>query len=178
MLGSIFEIEATARPGHTAGGTRGRHQRGARERCGRRARRQREVDRARNVFETQIFSGLQLVGGFGGVADQLNLYNHYVGTPDYLAQDIGRRRKVTPDSVRQFAQRYLAPNARVGRPWRSWKTGSRSRSPEAARSRRPREPLRPFRSTPTSRGVRSSPPEPPRVQSACRCRSHSSCRTV
>ena len=47
-----------------------------------------EVDRARNVLETQIFNGLQLVGGFGGVADQLNLYNHYVGTPDYLAQDV------------------------------------------------------------------------------------------
>ena len=47
------------------------------------------------------------------MADQLNLYNHYVGTPDYLTQDIGRRRKVTPESVRQFAQRYLAPNARV-----------------------------------------------------------------
>ena len=112
MLGSVFGIEATARPGRTLqeleaainaevealrakGPTAG------------------EVDRARNVLETQIFSGLQLVGGFGGVADQLNLYNHYVGTPDYLAQDIGRRRKVTPESVRQFAQRYLAPNARI-----------------------------------------------------------------
>ena len=30
-----------------------------------------EVDRARNVLETQVFNGLQLVGGFGGVADQL-----------------------------------------------------------------------------------------------------------
>ncbi len=60
-----------------------------------------------------MFSGLQLVGGFGGVADQLNLYNHYVGTPDYLAQDVARRRRVTPETVRQFVQQYLRPNARV-----------------------------------------------------------------
>ena len=112
MLGSIFAIEATARPGktlkeleevinaeiellRTKGPTTA------------------EVDRARNVLETQIFNGLQLVGGFGGVADQLNLYNHYTGNPNYLTEDIMRRRRVTPESVRQFAQRYLAPNARV-----------------------------------------------------------------
>ena len=67
----------------------------------------------RNVIETRMLSGLQRRGGFGGVADQLNLYNHYVGTPDYLAQDITRRRRVTPDSVRRFVQQYLQPNARV-----------------------------------------------------------------
>ncbi len=112
MLGSVFAIEATARPGHTLqeietvlneelemmrtnGPTVA------------------EIDRVRNVLETQIFSGLQLVGGFGGVADQLNLYNHYLGTPDYLAKDVARRRSVTPESARQFAQQYLRPNARV-----------------------------------------------------------------
>jgi zinc protease len=112
MLGSIFAIEATARPGHTLKeleavldeeleAMRTKGPTGA------------EIERARNVLETQIFNGLQLVGGFGGVADQLNLYNHYLGTPDYLAQDIARRRRVTPDSARQFAQQYLRNNARV-----------------------------------------------------------------
>ena len=72
-----------------------------------------EVERVRNVLETRMLSGLQRRGGFGGVADQLNLYNHYLGTPDYLAQDITRRRNVTPESVRRFAQQYLQPNARV-----------------------------------------------------------------
>ena len=112
MLGSIFAIEATARPGRTLQELEAaiNEEIEALRTTGPTSA---EVDRARNVLETQIFNGLQLVGGFGGVADQLNLYNHYVGTPDYLAQDIGRRRKVTPDSVRQFAQRYLAPNARV-----------------------------------------------------------------
>src|SRR5687768_9156488 len=112
MLGSVFGIEATARPGRTLQELetvineevellRAKGPTAA------------EVERARNVLETQIFNGLQLVGGFGGVADQLNLYNHYVGNPDYLTEDIMRRRRVTPESVRQFAQRYLAPNARV-----------------------------------------------------------------
>ena len=112
MLGSVFGVEATARPGHTLQeletvineeieALRAKGPTVA------------EIDRARNVFETQVFNGLQLVGGFGGVADQLNLYNHYIGKPDYLTEDIMRHRRVTPESVRQFAQRYLAPNARV-----------------------------------------------------------------
>src|SRR5687767_1479520 len=112
MLGSVFGIEATARPGRTLQEieTVINEEIEALRAKGPTAA---EVERARNVLETQIFNGLQLVGGFGGVADQLNLYNHYVGTPDYLTEDIMRRRRVTPESVRQFAQRYLAPNARV-----------------------------------------------------------------
>jgi zinc protease len=112
MLGSVFGIEATARPGHTVQEleTVINEEIEALRAKGPTAA---EIDRARNVFETQVFSGLQLVGGFGGVADQLNLYNHYVGKPDYLTEDIMRHRRVTPESVRQFAQRYLAPNARV-----------------------------------------------------------------
>ena len=112
MLGSIFGIEATARPGHTLQELEAViHEEVELLRA--KGPTAAEVERARNVLETQIFNGLQLVGGFGGVADQLNLYNHYVGTPDYLTEDIMRRRRVTPESVRQFAQRYLAPNARV-----------------------------------------------------------------
>ena len=112
MLGSVFGIEATARPGHTLQEVEAviDEEVEALRTTGPTAA---EVDRARNVLETQILSGLQLVGGFGGVADQLNLYNHYLGTPDYLKEDIERHRRVTPESVRQFAQRYLAPNARV-----------------------------------------------------------------
>ena len=112
MLGSVFGIEATARPGHTLQELETVINEEV-ELLRAKGPTVAEVERARNVLETQIFTGLQLVGGFGGVADQLNLYNHYVGTPDYLTQDIERHRKVTPESVRQFAQRYLAPNARV-----------------------------------------------------------------
>jgi len=112
MLGSVFGIEATARPGHTVQELETVINEEL-EALRMKGPTPAEVERARNVIETQILNGLQLVGGFGGVADQLNLYNHYVGSPDYLAQDIARRRKVTPESVRQFAQRYLASSARV-----------------------------------------------------------------
>jgi zinc protease len=112
MLGSVFGIEATARPGRTL-----QELEAAVEEELVRLRNEGptipEVERVRNVLETRMFNALQLVGGFGGVADQLNLYNHYLGTPDYLTQDVMRRRKVTPESVQRFAQRYLAPNARV-----------------------------------------------------------------
>src|SRR5688572_4422559 len=112
MLGSIFGIEATARPGHTLKEIETTIDEEL-ELLRTKGPTAAEIERARNVLETQMFNGLQLVGGFGGVADQLNLYNHYTGNPDYLAQDVARRRRVTPETVRQFAQRYLTPNARV-----------------------------------------------------------------
>ena len=38
-----------------------------------------EVERARNTIETRIITGLETLGGFGGKADRLNSYNHYLG---------------------------------------------------------------------------------------------------
>ena len=112
MLGSVFTIEVTARPGHTAQEIESAIDEEL-DRMRNEAPPAAEVDRARNVSETQTMKGLQLVGGFGGVADTLNQYNHYLGTPDYLTQDIMRHRNVTPASVRAFVQKYLQKNARV-----------------------------------------------------------------
>jgi zinc protease len=42
----------------------------------------------------------------------MNYYNHYLGKPDYLAQDIARLRGVSAGEIQRFAQR-LQPNARV-----------------------------------------------------------------
>ena len=88
MLGSVFQIEVTARPGHTADGAREGGRRGAGRVPDRRRRTAAEVERARNTIETRMIEGLETLGGFGGVADRLNMYNHYLGTPDYLEQDI------------------------------------------------------------------------------------------
>ena len=112
MLGSVFGIEATARPGRTLRELESAidEELALMRKEGPRAE---EIERARNVFETQLLSGLQLRGGFGGVADQLNLYNHYLGTPDYLTQDIMRHRNVTAESARRFAERYLQSANRV-----------------------------------------------------------------
>jgi zinc protease len=112
ILGSLFQIEVTARPGHTAEELEkavdeelGRFRSDPPEAA--------EVERARNTIETRIIEGLETLGGFGGVADRLNNYNHFVGTPDYLDKDIQRYRAVTPASVRTFASDQLKPSARV-----------------------------------------------------------------
>ena len=112
ILGSVFEIVVTVRPGHTAEEIEQaineevesfRHDGPAPV----------ELERAQNGAETQMVEGLQRLGGFGGVADRLNEYNHYLGNPDYFAQDLARYQNATVDSVRAFAESQLKPNARV-----------------------------------------------------------------
>jgi zinc protease len=112
MLGSEFQVEATARPGvkpedlektinteleafRTSGPT------------------EEELKRARNVLESRIIEGLETLGGFGGVADRLNTYNHYLGTPDFLRADIARYENATVESLQAFAQAQLGDHQRV-----------------------------------------------------------------
>lgn len=111
-LGSVFLIEATARPGHTAEDLEKSIDEALQtlRETGPEAS---EVDRARNVIETRIIQGLETLGGFGGVADRLNSYNHYLGTPGFLPDDIKRYRTVTPESVKTFVQQQLTPTSRV-----------------------------------------------------------------
>jgi len=72
-----------------------------------------EIDRARNSTESRKIRGLQRVGGFGGVADELNYYNQYTGDPGYLPKDIARYNALTIASVQKFAQSNLAQSQRV-----------------------------------------------------------------
>jgi len=109
MLGSAFLIDAVARPGRTAQELEAAIDEEL-ELLRQSAPAVAEIERVRNVSETQTIRRLQ---SRTGVADQLNLYNHYLGTPDYLAPDITRHRNVTPESVRRFVQQYLRPDARV-----------------------------------------------------------------
>ena len=112
MLGSEFQVQATARPGvkpedlekainaeleafRTNGPT------------------EEELKRARNVLESRIIEGLETLGGFGGVADRLNSYNHYLGTPDFLSADIARYENASVESLKAFARNQLGNNERV-----------------------------------------------------------------
>jgi zinc protease len=112
MLGSVFQIQVTARPGHTVEEIEKALDE---ELSAFRAKPAdaREVDRARNMSETNIIGGLERLGGFGGIADRLNSYNHYLKNPDYLQQDIQRYRAVNASTLQTFAQQQLAPSARV-----------------------------------------------------------------
>ncbi len=111
-LGSMFRVEATARPGHTAEEL----EQAMNEELDKfRASPPdaAEVERARNTIETRMIEELEKQGGFGGVADRLNTYNHFLGNPDYLQQDLQRHEAVTPASVHAFATEQLQNSARV-----------------------------------------------------------------
>jgi zinc protease len=112
LLGSVFELQATAKPGikpeqleqaideeldklRTQGPT------------------QEELTRARNVIETRRIQGLERLGGFGGVADTLNKYNHYLGDPGYLSKDLERYDQVTVADLQRAAGQELKTSAQV-----------------------------------------------------------------
>jgi len=109
ILGSIFQIEATARPGHTVDELEKAIDE---ELTAFRATppAAREVEQARNTIETNIVGSLERPGG---LANRVNSYNHFVKTPDYLQKDIERYRGVTAASLQTFARSQLAANARV-----------------------------------------------------------------
>jgi zinc protease len=112
ILGSVFEIVVTARPGHSADEMEKAvdEELAAFRKSGPTTI---ELERARNGVETGMIQGLERLGGFGGVADKLNEYNHYLGNPGYFQQDVHRYEAATTASVRAFAETELKPSARV-----------------------------------------------------------------
>jgi zinc protease len=112
ILGSVFQIEVTARPGHTAEEMEKAvdEELAAFRKSGPTTV---ELERARNGTETGMIQGLERLGGFGGVADRLNEYNHYLGNPGYFPEDVHRYGSATTNSIRAFAEAQLKPTARV-----------------------------------------------------------------
>jgi zinc protease len=112
ILGSVFEIVVTARPGHTAEEMEKAvdAELATFRKDGPSAV---ELERARNGTETGMIQGLERLGGFGGVADRLNEYNHYLGDPGYFPEDVQRYQSATTESIRGFALAQLKPTARV-----------------------------------------------------------------
>ena len=112
MLGSFFDIEVTASPGHNVEELE-RAVDAELDRLRTDGPDEAEVARAVNAIETRLVQGLESLGGFGGVADRLNMYNHFKRDPGYLAADAARYRAVTPASVRAFLQTQVKPTNRV-----------------------------------------------------------------
>jgi zinc protease len=111
MLQSVFEIVATARPGHTAKELEAAID-AELTRFKSEGPQQSEIERATNQIETRTVRGLERLGGFGGVADRLNEYNHYLGDPGYLKRDLARFDAVTPATLKTFSQQ-LTVDSRV-----------------------------------------------------------------
>ncbi len=74
---------------------------------------QAEVDEARTGILTRKISGLQRLGGFGGVADLMDLYNQYLGDPGYLPKDIARFQDATVASVQKIGDQAFGKNQSV-----------------------------------------------------------------
>jgi zinc protease len=88
-LGSAFQVVATAAPGRSLEAIEAV--------IGEELRRiaadgptEEELERGRRQAEASFVYRLQTLGGFGGRADQLNAYNVYRGTPDYVNEDLQR----------------------------------------------------------------------------------------
>jgi zinc protease len=112
QLGSLFEVQATAKPGVKLEELeRAIDEEIARLRA--EGPTQAELERARNVIVTQTIRRLETLGGFGGVADQLNRYNHFLGDPGYLAKDLARYENATVADLKRVADDKLKTNARV-----------------------------------------------------------------
>ncbi len=111
-LGSIFTIEATSKPGVQPE----QLENAIREELNtfrEHGPKPDELERARNTIEASIIRGLETLGGFGGVADRLNQYNHFLGDPGYLPRDLDRYRKATLESLRTIAENQLRRDAGV-----------------------------------------------------------------
>ncbi len=72
-----------------------------------------DVERGRAQAEAAFVYRLQLLGGFGGKADQLNAYNTTVGTPDAFDTDLARYLTATPERIRAATKDWLDPAAAV-----------------------------------------------------------------
>jgi zinc protease len=111
-LGSLFTIEATCKPGVEPS----QLENAIRDEIDNFVKdgpTQEELEGARNTIESAVIRGLESLGGFGGVADRLNQYNHFLGDPGYLPKDLERYRRATTDTLRLLAQEELQRKSSV-----------------------------------------------------------------
>ena len=105
VLGSTFRVVVTARPGVSLSVIE-QEVRSELEAMSRSIG-ERELERAVNGIETGFVDSLQNVGGFGGRADQLNMYLFHTGEPDYAAEDLRRYDALTTDDVARSVREHL-----------------------------------------------------------------------
>jgi zinc protease len=107
-LTSVFQIVATARPGHTVEELEAAIQVELDSLVGSGPTAS-EMKSTKSVILTQMLTQIE---GLGALADLLNHYNHYTGDPDYLNKDLARYEAVTADGVKEFIATQLARDKR------------------------------------------------------------------
>ena len=136
QLGSILQISATAKPGHTAEEL----EKAIDDEVAKLAAEgptEAEVEAARQSIYLANVSSLERNGWFIGIADRLNRYNYYVKTPDYFDKDLARYAAVTPQSVKRYVAQYLQKSSRAGRLRRAGREEARGQRSDAARADEP-----------------------------------------
>ncbi|MEP7027391.1 MAG: pitrilysin family protein, partial [Candidatus Eisenbacteria bacterium] len=118
-LGSVFEIVATAKPGHTADEVEQAAWAEV-ERLAQTGPTAAELAAAKTGIYSDLVESLENLGGVGGgsgscsgVADRLNYYNHHLKDPGYLNKDLERYAAVTAEGVKKIAATQLAKNKRA-----------------------------------------------------------------
>jgi zinc protease len=109
---SVFTITATAKPGHGLGEIESAVDAELTD-LARRGPTRSEVEAAETALIASSVGDLDDIGNFGGLADEYNFYNHYLGDPDRIGDDLRRTAAVTPDRVRRFVAGQLDPGRRV-----------------------------------------------------------------
>jgi zinc protease len=108
-LGSLFQIEVTARSGHTLKEME-RVVQEELDRVRRDAPSQRELQRAVNQYEAAFLSQLEDVERKAGL---LNNYYQLTSNPDFFNEDLSRYKALDPTDVTAAAQAYLGSNNRL-----------------------------------------------------------------
>jgi len=112
LLGSVLELQVTAKPGVKPEDLEKAIDEQL-EKIRSEGSTQAELDRARNLIETHMITGLERLGGFGGLADRLNQYNQFLHDPGYLPKDLERYNRVTVADVKRLASERLKMSARA-----------------------------------------------------------------
>jgi predicted Zn-dependent peptidase len=108
-LGSVFEINATAKPGHTGEELlKVIDEELAKLRTG--GVTEPELSRARTSIVADTLFDLERSSSR---ANRLNTYSHYIGDPNYLAKDLARTTSATTTSITGAARTWLKEKDRV-----------------------------------------------------------------
>jgi len=109
QLGSVFIIDITARPGHTAAEIEAAIEEEV-EKMRSSPPSAAELERVRNAIEASTISSLEK---FGGLAETLNYFNHYTGNPLYFTEQLATFRKIKPEEIQHAVNQYLSKTTRV-----------------------------------------------------------------
>ncbi len=66
-----------------------------------------ELERILAGQEFDFISGLERIGGFGGKADRLAMYQTFLGTPDRFQEDYNRYQRIKSKDLKYVAKKYL-----------------------------------------------------------------------